>query len=64
MVKKVITNLDSSKASGPNCIAVVVITSCGTELSYILAKLFNVFNVFERVLFSRLLEGLIGGPCV
>ena len=36
MVKKVITNLDSSKASGPDCIPVVVLKNCEPELSYIL----------------------------
>ena len=41
MVKKVITNLDSSKAFGPDCIPVVVLKNCEPELSYILAKLFN-----------------------
>ena len=41
MVKKVITNLDSSKASGPNCIPVVVLKNYEPALSYILAKLFN-----------------------
>ena len=41
MVKKVITNLDSSKASGPNCIPVMVLKNCEPELSYILAELFN-----------------------
>ena len=41
MVKKVIMNLDSSKASGPDCIPVVVLNNCEPELSYILAKLFN-----------------------
>ena len=41
MVKKVITNLDTSKASGPDCIPVVVLKNCEPELSYILAKLFN-----------------------
>ena len=41
MVKKVIMNLDSSKASGPDCIPVVVLKNCEPELSYILAKLFN-----------------------
>ena len=41
MVKKVITNLDSSKASGPDCTPVVVLKNCEPELSYILAKLFN-----------------------
>ena len=41
MVNKVITNLDSSKASGPDCIPVVVLKNCEPELSYILAELFN-----------------------
>ena len=41
MAKKVITNLDSSKTSGPDCIPVVVLKNCEPELSYILAKLFN-----------------------
>ena len=41
MVKKVITNLDSSKAPGPNCIPVVVLKNYESELSYILTKLFN-----------------------
>ena len=41
MVKKVITNLDLSKASGPDCIPVVVLKHCDLELSYILAELFN-----------------------
>ena len=42
MVKKVITNLDSSKASGPDCIQVVVLKNCEPELSYILPELFNI----------------------
>ena len=41
MVKKVIMNLDSLKASGPDCIPVVVLKNCEPELSYILVKLFN-----------------------
>ena len=41
MAKKVITHLDSSKVSGPDCIKVVVLKNCEPELSYILAKLFN-----------------------
>ena len=41
MVKKVIMNLDLSKASALNCIPVVVLKNCEPELSYILAKLFN-----------------------
>ena len=42
MVKKVITNLDSSNGSGPTSIPVVVLKSCELELSYTLAKLFNI----------------------
>ena len=42
MVEKVITNLDSSKVSGPDCIPVVVLKNCEPELSLILAKLFNI----------------------
>ena len=42
MVIKVITNLDSSKASGPDCIPVVVLKSCEPELSYILVEVFNI----------------------
>ena len=41
MAKKVITKIDSSKVPGPNCIPVVVLKNCEPELSYILAKLFN-----------------------
>ena len=41
MVKTVIMNLDLSKASGPDCIPVVVLENCEPELSYILAELFN-----------------------
>ena len=40
MVKKVIMNLDLSKASGPDSIPVVVLKNCEPELSYILAELF------------------------
>ena len=36
MVKKVIMNLDSSEASGPHCISVVVLRNCEPELSYYL----------------------------
>ena len=39
MVKKVITNLDLSNASGPDCIPVVVLKNCEPELSYILVEL-------------------------
>ena len=50
MVKKVITNLRSSTASGPDCFPVAVLKNCEPEL------------VSQRVLFSRLLEGLIDDP--
>ena len=41
MVRKVVMNLDLLKASGPDCIPVVVLKNCEPELSYILAELFN-----------------------
>ena len=41
IVKKVITNLDLSKASGPDCIPVEVLKNCEPELSYILDELFS-----------------------
>ena len=41
MVQKVILNLDLSRASGPDCIPVVVLKNCEPEFSYILAELFN-----------------------
>ena len=40
MVKKVTMNLDLSKASGPECIPMVVLKNCEPELSYILADFF------------------------
>ena len=43
MVKKFITNLDSSKASCPECILVVALKNCEPELLYILAELFNMY---------------------
>ena len=62
MVKKVITNLDSSKASGPDCNPVVVLKKCEPEISYILAELFN--KCLMETFFSKLLEVLIGGTCI
>ena len=41
MVRKVVMNLDLSKASGPDCIPVVLLKNCEPELSYILAELFS-----------------------
>ena len=50
MVKKVITNLDLSKASGPDCIPVVVLKNCERECSYILTELFK--SVLRSLLFQ------------
>ena len=41
MVKKVIMSLDLSKASGHDCVPVVVLKNCEPELFYIQAELFN-----------------------
>ena len=41
VVQKIIANLHSSKAFGPDCIPVVLLKNCELELSYILAELFN-----------------------
>ena len=41
LVTIVVTDLDSSKASGPDCISIVFLKNCEPELSYKLAKLFN-----------------------
>ena len=41
MVRKVVMNLDLSKASGPDCIPVVVLKNCELEFSYLLAELFS-----------------------
>ena len=41
IVRKVVMNLDLSKASDPDCIPVLVLKNCELELSYILAELFN-----------------------
>ena len=42
MVRKIIKNLDLSKASGPDCNPVVVLKNCEPELSYILAEFLSV----------------------
>ena len=58
MVKKVIMNLDLSKASGLECIPVVVLQNCEPELSYILADFFK--KCLKKSCFpvvSKLLEG-------
>ena len=46
MVKKVIVSLDSSKASGVNCIPAVVLKNCEPKPSYILVELYVSEGVF------------------
>ena len=41
MVKKVIMKIDLSKASGPDCIPVMVLKNCELELFFILTELLN-----------------------
>ena len=41
MVRKVVTNFDLSKASGPDIIPGVVLKNCELDFSYILAELFK-----------------------
>ena len=43
----VIMNLDSSKVSGPDCIPLVVLKNCETELSYILLVFFTDLCLME-----------------
>ena len=59
IVIEVITNLDSSKASGPDRIPVVVLKSW----TFIHTS-WTLQYVSERVLFSRLLESVICHPCI
>ena len=51
--------LDLPMASGLNFIPKVILMNCEPELSYILAE-----SMSKGALFSRLLEGFIGGPCI
>ena len=62
MVKKVILNLDLSKASGPDCILVVVLKNCEPEFSYILAELFN--KCLKKCCFPDCCKVLFSGPCI
>ena len=41
MIKKVVINLNLSKASGPDCVPVMFLKNCELELFYTLAELFN-----------------------
>ena len=61
MAKKVITSLNSSKASGPDFIPVVVLKNCEPELSYILAESFNM--CLKESCFPDCWKS-IGGPCI
>ena len=49
VVKKVIMNLNLSKASGPDCIPAVVLKNSEPEHSFILAELFSKCLVFQIV---------------
>ena len=62
LVVKVITNLDLSKASAPNCIPVVVLKSYDHELPHILVQLFNM--CLKESCFPDCLERLTSGPCI
>ena len=59
MVTRVITNLDSLKACGLDCIPVIVLWAW----TFIHTS-WTLQYVSEGVLFSRLVEGLIGGPSI
>ena len=59
--KKVIMKLDLSKASGTDCIPVVVPKNCEPELSYILAELFN--KCLKESCF-QIVEGFISDSCI
>ena len=52
IVKKVIMNLDLSRASGSDCILVVVLKNCELEPSYILAELFNKCLIWRSLVFK------------
>ena len=54
MAEKVITKQDLTKTYGPRCIPVVFVKNCLLEIS----------QVSEGALFFKLLEDLIGGPCI
>ena len=60
MVKKLIMNLDLLKASGANCILVVVLKNCKPELSYILVELWN--KCLKKYCFPDCLEVSLVAP--
>ena len=49
MVKKIITNLDSSEGSGRDYIPVLILKSCEPELSYILAEIYFWRNLLFQI---------------
>ena len=55
MVKKAITDLDSSKASGYDCVQVDIMKNCKLGLH----NSWSFLYVFEGIFFSRLIENLI-----
>ena len=60
MVKKLIMNLDLLKASGANCILVVVLKNCKPELSYILVEFCN--KCLKKYCFPDCLEVSLVAP--
>ena len=60
IIKKVITNLDLSKASGPDCFPVMVLENHESELSYMLAELFS--KCLKESCFSDCLKVLLVVP--
>ena len=63
MVKKITMHLDLSKASGPDCIPVVLLKNCEPERSYILAELLRKGLLLKAtaLLISKVSEKLIIG---
>ena len=61
MIKKVVPNLDSSNASGPDYILVMGLKKCESKLN---TYLLNSMCLSERVLFFILLEDFIIDSCI
>ena len=61
LVKRVIADFDFSKVCGQDCISVVVWKNWEPELSYVIAK---IFNVSEGLLYSRFLKSLMCSSCI
>ena len=57
MIKSVITNLDLSKSSGPDCIPVVVLKSCEPEsvyLKFVSAIFYQIFIFHQTLALQKL----------